>query len=163
MKHCSVYNSPLGNLYLEEENNFLTKLSYFEKNIDTSSCSGTSGSSATPLSPLLKKAHKQLDEYFKGIRKDFNIPLKTNGTEFQEKAWKALQAIPFGELRSYKQQAEFIKNPKAVRAVGGANNKNPIAIIIPCHRVIGSNKKLVGYAPGVDKKEWILEHEKKYS
>lgn len=110
---------------------------------------------------LLNKAAKQLEEYFEGKRKDFDLPLKQEGTEFMQKVWQALQEIPYGETRSYKQVAEMIKNPKAVRAVGMANNKNNIPIIIPCHRVIGSNGKLVGYALGLEIKQALLDLEKK--
>lgn len=111
--------------------------------------------------PLLKKANEELQEYFSGKRKNFDLPLKTEGTDFQRKVWKALQEIPYGETCSYKDIAENIGNIKASRAVGMANNKNPIFIFIPCHRVIGSNGKLVGYAAGLDVKERLLEMEKR--
>lgn len=110
---------------------------------------------------LLKKAAKQLEEYLEGKRRKFDLPLKQEGTEFMQKVWTALQEIPYGETRSYKQVAQMIGNPKAVRAVGMANNKNHIPIIIPCHRVIGSNGKLVGYALGLEIKQELLELEKK--
>lgn len=109
---------------------------------------------------IIKETISQLDEYFKGKRREFNIKVKLGGTEFQKSCWNELIKIPYGETRSYKEIAEGIKNPNAVRAVGGANNKNPIAIIIPCHRVIGKNGKMVGYAGGIDKKIWLLKHEK---
>lgn len=111
--------------------------------------------------PLLKKANKELQEYFSGKRKNFDLPLEAEGTDFQRKVWKALQEIPYGETCSYKDIAENIGNTKASRAVGMANNKNPIFIFIPCHRVIGSNGKLVGYAAGLDVKERLLEMEKR--
>ena len=98
---------------------------------------------------------KQLDEYFAGSRKEFDIPLKLYGTEFQIKVWKALEVIPYGETKSYKDIAICIDNPKGCRAVGLANNRNPIPIIIPCHRVIGANGKLVGYGGGIDKKSFF--------
>ena len=103
---------------------------------------------------------KQLSEYFDKKRKTFDLKLNPKGTEFQKKVWNELLKIPYGETRSYKDIAENIGNPKAVRAVGGANNKNPIAICIPCHRVIGKSGKLVGYAGGLDKKEYLLNIEK---
>ncbi|WP_373897851.1 methylated-DNA--[protein]-cysteine S-methyltransferase [Haloimpatiens sp. FM7315] len=109
---------------------------------------------------ILKKTFKELDEYFNGERKYFSINIEMEGTEFQKKAWKFISEIPYGETRTYKEQAIAIGNPKAARAVGNANNKNPLSIIIPCHRVIGSNGKLTGYAFGVNKKKWLLEHEK---
>ncbi|MBU3181712.1 methylated-DNA--[protein]-cysteine S-methyltransferase [Clostridium psychrophilum] len=109
---------------------------------------------------LLKKANQQLQEYLKGERKIFDLPLEPNGTEFQQKVWNSLQKIPYGETNSYKDIAKSIGNIKACRAVGMANNKNPILIFIPCHRVIGSNGKLVGYAGGLNVKEKLLQIEK---
>lgn len=108
---------------------------------------------------LINKTYKELDEYFRCKRKTFDIPLKIEGTEFQKKVWNALLEIPYGETRSYLEIAKRIDNPKASRAVGMANHNNKIIIIIPCHRVIGSNKKLVGYAGGLDVKERLLKLE----
>ncbi|GGE43713.1 methylated-DNA--protein-cysteine methyltransferase [Pullulanibacillus camelliae] len=105
---------------------------------------------------------RQLQEYFAGERQTFTVPICLKGTPFQKKVWHALQDIGYGETRSYKEIAEAIGNPKAVRAVGGANNKNPVSILIPCHRVVGSNGALVGYGGGLDKKEILLDLEKKY-
>jgi len=110
--------------------------------------------------PLIKKAAKQLDEYFKGKRNSFDLPLVLHGKEFQVKVWNALQKIPYGETRSYGEIAAITGNPKASRAVGMANNKNPVAIIVPCHRVIGSSGSLTGYAGGLDLKQKLLELEK---
>lgn len=109
---------------------------------------------------LLKKANQQLQEYLTGERKIFDLPLEPHGTEFQQKVWNSLQKIPYGETNSYKDIAKSIGNIKACRAVGMANNKNPILIFIPCHRVIGSNGKLVGYAGGLNVKEKLLQIEK---
>lgn len=106
--------------------------------------------------PLLRVAKQQLTEYFAGQRTVFDLPIKTAGTAFQQQVWQALKAIPYGETRSYKEIAAAIDNPKAVRAVGGANNKNPISIVIPCHRVIGSSGQLVGYGGGLDAKVFLL-------
>jgi len=111
--------------------------------------------------PLIKKAAAQLDEYFNGKRKKFDLPLKLNGTDFQVDVWKALQKIPFGETRSYGEIARAIGNPKAVRAVGMANNRNPIVIIVPCHRVIGHDGSLTGYGGGLELKRRLLELEQK--
>ncbi|SFS82826.1 methylated-DNA--[protein]-cysteine S-methyltransferase [Marininema halotolerans] len=102
---------------------------------------------------------KQLQEYFKGKNVHFDIPLDMYGTPFQKLVWEQLQTIPYGELRSYKDMAASIGAPKAVRAVGGANNKNPVAIVVPCHRVIGSNGSLVGYGSGLKIKEFLLSLE----
>ena len=106
---------------------------------------------------------RQIDEYFAGTRKKFDIPLITPGTEFQQKVWNELLNIPYGVTRSYLQQADALKNPLAIRAVAKANGTNQIAIIIPCHRVIGSNGSLTGYAGGLHRKKWLLDHEKKHS
>ncbi len=103
---------------------------------------------------------KQLKEYFDGKRKEFDLPLVLDGTEFQKKVWKELQNIPYGETHSFEQQAIAIKNPKAVRAVAKANGDNRIAIIIPCHRVIGKDGKLVGYGGGIWRKQYLLNLEK---
>ena len=110
--------------------------------------------------PLVKEACRRLSEYLKGERKIFDLPLNPKGTDFQKCVWRALCDIPYGETRTYKQIAEAIGNPKAVRAVGMANNRNPITIIVPCHRVIGANGKLVGYGGGLEMKEFLLRLEK---
>ena len=110
--------------------------------------------------PLINEAYRQLSEYLLGERKRFDLPLNPQGTVFQQQVWKSLCDIPYGETRSYKQIAEAIGNPKAVRAVGMANNRNPLLIVVPCHRVIGANGKLVGYAAGIEKKEFLLKLEK---
>jgi methylated-DNA-[protein]-cysteine S-methyltransferase len=110
--------------------------------------------------PLIKEAYRQLSEYLKGERKGFDLPLLIKGTTFQQQVWKALLEIPYGETRSYKQIAVAIGNPKAVRAVGMANNRNPLLIVVPCHRVIGADGKLVGYGAGIEKKEFLLRLEK---
>jgi methylated-DNA-[protein]-cysteine S-methyltransferase len=102
----------------------------------------------------------QLDEYFAGRRDTFDLPLETNGTEFQRAVWNALEQIPYGETRSYGQIAAQVGRPKAARAVGMANNRNPIAVIVPCHRVVGSGGALVGYAGGLERKVWLLDHER---
>lgn len=111
--------------------------------------------------PILLETQKQLTEYFAGKRQQFDLPLDFEGTEFQQKVWQALLTIPFGETRSYRDIAEQIGNVKAVRAVGAANGKNPISIIAPCHRVVGANGKLVGFAGGLDNKDILLRLEKK--
>jgi len=113
-------------------------------------------------SPLLESAIAQLKEYFDGYRREFDLPLCPEGTEFQRRAWNALCAIPYGETRSYKDQAIAIGNARACRAVGAANGRNPISIFIPCHRVIGSNGALTGYAGGTGTKMALLELERKY-
>ena len=110
--------------------------------------------------PILLATQKQLSEYFAGTRQRFDLPLDFEGTEFQKRVWQALLDIPFGETRSYRDIAEQVGNIKAVRAVGAANGKNPISIIAPCHRVVGMNGKLVGFAGGLDNKKILLGLEK---
>lgn len=112
---------------------------------------------------LIKEAANQLNEYFSGERINFSISLDPEGTEFQHKVWNELIKIPYGETRTYKEIAEKIGNPKAARAIGMANNKNPILMMIPCHRVVGKNKSLVGYAGGLEMKERLLEIENQSS
>ena len=112
---------------------------------------------------LLSMATIQLDEYFQGKRTTFSLPFKLTGTLFQLAVWKELQNIPYGKTTSYKEIAQKINKPKAYRAVGMANNKNPLPIIIPCHRVIGSNGKLIGYAGGLNLKNYLLELEKSHT
>ncbi|SDW84969.1 methylated-DNA--[protein]-cysteine S-methyltransferase [Nitrosomonas communis] len=110
---------------------------------------------------LFEQAITQLRAYFAKELSDFELPLKATGTAFQRKVWQSLTTIPYGKTISYKSIAERIQTPKAVRAVGLANGKNPISIIIPCHRVIGANGKLVGYGGGLSRKQWLLAHEAK--
>jgi methylated-DNA-[protein]-cysteine S-methyltransferase len=108
----------------------------------------------------LEECIGQLDEYFRGKRTTFAIPLKPQGTPFQQKVWAALAGIPFGKTVSYRDVASAVGHAKAFRAVGGANHRNPIAVIIPCHRVIGADGKLTGYGGGLWRKEWLLAHER---
>ena len=114
-------------------------------------------------SQFLDQVQTQIREYFDGSRQEFDIPLYTPGTDFQQSVWKILNEIQYGETRSYKQQAQLLGKPEAVRAVASANGMNRIAIIIPCHRVIGENGYLTGYAGGLARKKWLLDHEKKNS
>lgn len=151
MQYIKYMNTKIGRINLIEENNKIIEIK-INKNLEN--CMTKKDT------PLLKETAKQLEEYLEGRRKTFDVPLNPKGTNFMKKVWTALQDIPYGEVRTYQQIAEKIDNPKAARAVGMANHKNPIPIIIPCHRVIGSNGKLVGYALGVDMKEFLLEWEK---
>ena len=109
--------------------------------------------------PILVLVAEQLGEYFAGERHDFDLPLDPQGTDFQQQAWRALRTIPYGETVSYGQQAERMGDKNKARAVGAANGRNPISIIVPCHRVVGSNGSLTGFAGGIDTKRWLLEHE----
>lgn len=144
--------SPLGNLYLIADKNALITLNTF-------SCDLYKKATKTTTNKILNLTEKQLNEYFLSKRVQFNLPLNPIGTIFQKKAWEALIQIPYGKIWSYAEQANFLKNKKACRAVGSANGKNPIPIIIPCHRVIGSTGKLTGYSGGMEMKIKLLELE----
>ena len=111
--------------------------------------------------PVLGAARQQLEEYFEGSRREFDIPLDPIGTEFQQQAWLALRQIPYGETVSYGQQAERLGDRNKARAVGAANGKNPISIVVPCHRVVGASGSLTGFAGGLDRKSWLLDHERR--
>lgn len=113
--------------------------------------------------PHFQLLEQQIGEYFTGKRKEFDVPLHLLGTPFQKKVWQGLLQIPYAETRSYKQQSIYLGNEKAIRAVAGANGENGIAIIIPCHRVIGENGSLTGYGGGLQRKQWLLDHERKHS
>ncbi len=110
---------------------------------------------------LLDRARVQLQEYFAGTRTRFELPLAPQGTEFQQTVWKQLVKIPYGSTASYGEIANRVGNPKASRAVGAANGRNPISVIVPCHRVIGANGSLTGFGGGLERKQWLLEHERK--
>lgn len=153
MKHITLYDSPVGILRIVTEDSALTDLAL---DCDEPPVTGEYSREETPLT---RRVRSQLDEYFSGQRTDFDLPLKPNGTEFQKKDWAALQEIPYGQTRTYKDIAEAIGCPKGFRAVGLANNRNPIMIIIPCHRVIGSDGSLTGYAGGTHIKKYLLELE----
>lgn len=154
MKYIKNINTKIGNIsILEEDNKIIAiEINKEKKQEDDLKEKDT---------PILKETEKQLIEYLEGNRKNFTVPLNPKGTKFMKKVWTALQEIPYGEVRTYKQIAQKVGNSKAARAVGMANHKNPIPIIIPCHRVIGANGKMVGYALGIDLKEFLLNLEKK--
>jgi len=142
------YLSPVGDLQIESENNKITLVRFCrEERMEE-----------IP-SAAVDQCIRELDEYFNKGRKYFSVELDLRGNEFQVKAWNELLAIPYGKTNSYQQQAIRIGDPNLVRAVGSANNQNPIAIIVPCHRVIGKNGDLVGFGGGLENKEWLLQHE----
>lgn len=148
--YSGFYESPIGIIEIKADNDYILELKYVEEK-DTSIENN-----------IILECIKQLDEYFIGKRKVFDLKLKLTGTLFQNSVWEKLRDIPYGKTVSYKYIAKAINNEKAVRAVGNANNKNKIPIIIPCHRVVGSNGKLIGYNGGLDKKEWLINHEIKW-
>lgn len=145
------YGTVIGKIYIAEQDNCICNVSFRTLNYTNKE------------TPLIKKTYSQIKEYFDGNRNSFDIPISANGTEFQIKVWKELLKIPYGKTATYKEIAENIGNKNASRAVGMANNKNPIAIIIPCHRVIGSNGNLTGYAGGIEMKKYLLDLERQNS
>ncbi len=150
-RHRLYYSSPIGIIELTAADDALVSLYFVERQESTQS--------AEPLLPLLQQAREQLQEYFAGRRQVFDLPLAPRGSNFQMKVWRELRAVPYGKTVSYLDIARALGDPKAVRAVGNANGKNPISIIIPCHRVIGRDGKLIGYGGGLWRKEWLLKHE----
>ena len=145
-----TYNSPIGTLYIGEENSLLVFVSLSKPQLPMS----------FKLTPCLNNTVSQLNEYFNSKRTSFDLPLNLKGTKFQIKVWQTLLAIPYAKTISYQDIAIKIGNPKAVRAVGAANAKNPLAIVVPCHRVIGKNGKLTGYNGGLSVKEFLLNLER---
>lgn len=152
MERILFIGSPVGFLELHASEQAVTGIRFCGKSPKSASDGQTT--------PLLWEAARELEEYFAGKRHTFGFPIAAKGTPFQQKVWRALQTIPYGETRTYKQIAEQIGHPKAYRAVGMANNRNPLPIVVPCHRVVGSDGKLVGYAGGVDLKTKLLGIEK---
>ncbi|NCC80853.1 MAG: methylated-DNA--[protein]-cysteine S-methyltransferase [Clostridia bacterium] len=153
MKYLFFYQFPIGTIGIGETEGCISDIIFSEKD--------TPPEYEIKETPVILESKKQLEEYFAGTRKCFDLPIKfTKGTDFQKKIWETLLKIPYGETCSYKKIAEMAGHPKASRAVGGANNKNPISIIVPCHRVIGANGSLVGYGGGLNIKEALLNLEK---
>ena len=151
-----TYPTPAGDMTIVCRGGWITEIGFGRRD----PAETDAGTQETP--ELIKLAYRQLMEYFDGERKEFHLPLKPEGTEFQKKVWAALREIPYGETRSYGQIAARIGDPKASRAVGMANNKNPLAIVVPCHRVVGANGSLTGYAGGLDVKEYLLKLESEH-
>lgn len=149
MERILIVQSPVGQLTLTQEAQALTGLRF-----GTQPQQGAEGPT-----PLLAETVRQLEEYFAGKRTEFSLPLAPKGTDFQLRVWQALLRIPYGETRSYGELAAMVGNPKACRAVGGANHRNPLPILIPCHRVVGAKGSLTGYAGGLAVKEFLLKLE----
>lgn len=145
---CSHLKTPLGWMQIEADHTAITGVRFIDTPDDN-----------RPENAVSQAGKAQLAAWFKRERTDFDLPLAPKGTDFQQAAWKALQRIPFGETRCYAQQADLIGRPSAIRAVGAANGANPIAVVVPCHRVIGKNGSLTGYAGGLERKEWLLAFE----
>lgn len=145
--------TPLGLLAVAEEDGFITRVSFDVSSLQTAPAGST---------PVLCRAVRELGEYFAGVRKTFGVPLRPAGTPFRLKVWNELLKIPYGQTCSYADLARACANPKACRAVGGANHANPIAILIPCHRVVGADGSLTGYGGGLDKKKFLLDLEQRF-
>jgi methylated-DNA-[protein]-cysteine S-methyltransferase len=147
------YNSPIGVIEIISTDEAICSIMFSERDIPINMIQDR-----TPK--VLEDCCGQLDEYFKGERYEFTFPYIYEGTDFQKNVWNALTSIPYAKTGSYKDIAVSIGNEKAIRAVGSANGKNKLSIVIPCHRIIGSSGKLTGYAGGLWRKEWLLQHEK---
>lgn len=147
MNAIDYFPTPIGMLEIRASSKGITKIVFTEE------------VKPTHPSQLTDQCKKQLQAYFSGERRPFDLPLEVVGTTFQQSVWHRLSKIPFGETTSYQKIALSIHNSNATRAVGSANGRNPIAIVVPCHRVIGASGKLTGYAWGLDKKQWLLKHE----
>lgn len=158
-------NSPIGTLTIVANNDAIVQIWFDSESVRLDpdghgrSVLGPTKLVETGAHPVLDQAVEQLDEYFRGERTEFDLPLAPVGTPFQQEAWLALRDIPFGETITYGEQARRLGDPNKSRAVGAANGKNPIPIIVPCHRVVGANGKLIGFAGGLDTKAWLLDHE----
>ncbi|WP_026677493.1 methylated-DNA--[protein]-cysteine S-methyltransferase [Fictibacillus gelatini] len=146
------YDSPIGSIEIKGTNEAICSIMFCDKS--------ESDIAGTPH--VLMDCRNQLDEYFKGNRREFTFPYVLVGTEFQRTVWNALTKVTYGTIGTYKNIAEAIGNPRAIRAVGSANGKNKLSIVVPCHRIIGSNGALTGYAGGLWRKEWLLQHEKTF-
>lgn len=147
MDYASVIETPIGKITILADDEFVHAVTFEEKE-----------TSHLPENKLTINVAKQLKDYFNGTLRDFDFPMKQKRTDFQQEVWQNLLAIPYGETTSY---AKFSAHkPLAIRAIAAANGKNNIAIVVPCHRVIGSNGKLVGYAGGLWRKQWLLQHER---
>lgn len=155
MNAFSYFESPIGRLLLTSDGTALTGL-YMEPSRKAQCTDGwIEDVSVAPLSATVR----QLTEYFEGTRREFDLPLRLQGTAFQQRVWRELTEIPYGQTWSYGQLADRIDKPRASRAVGLANGRNPISILVPCHRVIGADGSLTGYGGGIERKRWLLVHE----
>jgi methylated-DNA-[protein]-cysteine S-methyltransferase len=151
LKYAFSFESKIANLNIYEINNKIFRIEFNEKDIDKEY--------QVAMTSTIKMGITEIEEYLAGDRRTFTVPVELYGTEFQVKVWNELLKIPYGKTKTYKEIAMSLGNGKACRAVGGANNKNPIPIIVPCHRVIGSDNSLIGYKGGLDIKKALLEIE----
>jgi methylated-DNA-[protein]-cysteine S-methyltransferase len=151
--YCTYYKSPLGVIKITATDNYISSIHFIDNEAEVITDGKTT--------PLLNQCVEELIEYFNGMRNNFNIPVHQAGTVFQSKVWSELMNIRFGRTISYMDLAKRLGDPKAIRAAASTNGKNQLCIVVPCHRVIGSNQSLVGYAGGLWRKKWLLEHENK--
>jgi len=154
-RYCTRIDSPVGSLTLVSDGRALIGLLFDVERAHARLAGAIEDAAAAPFAGV----RTQLDEYFAGRRRAFEVPLALAGSEFQRRVWAGLQRIPYGETRSYGELARELGQPRAMRAVGLANGRNPIAIIVPCHRVIGADGSLTGFGGGLERKRWLLEHE----
>ncbi len=162
MEQLFFIDSPVGRLGITATDKAVTRIFFAHREhcaLPENEAFERCGSPAE-LTPVLRQAIAELEAYFAGSRREFTLPLAPVGTPFQHKVWQALQTIPYGETRSYGQIAAQAGNPRACRAVGMANNRNPLVIVVPCHRVVGSDGSLTGYAGGLEVKKFLLQLEK---
>jgi methylated-DNA-[protein]-cysteine S-methyltransferase len=149
----TYYQTPVGIAQITEEDGYISRIHILDEEHET-----------TPAeTPLLEEATRQFDEYFAGTRKTFDLSINQTGTDFQQQVWQELLKIDYGKTITYNQQSIQMNNPLAIRAIAAANGKNNLWVVVPCHRVIGSNGSLTGYAGGLWRKQWLLEHEAKVS
>ncbi len=159
MFHVTTIESPVGELRLIAGQRGLRAILWGKEDV-ARIASIDEADLVEGRTPLLDEAVRQLEEYFAGTRREFDLPLDPLGTPFQQSAWMVLRSIPYGQTISYGQQARQLGDPNKARAVGAANGKNPLSIVVPCHRVIGSGGQLTGFAAGIDIKSWLLDHER---
>lgn len=161
--YYDIVSSPLGKILITEKDEKLSSLKFLNQHESKDQINELLSGMRLKRTPLLVEAQKQLNEYFKSQREKFDIALAPRGTEFQLKAWQILAEIPYGNTISYSEQARFIGSERYRRAVAQANGRNPIPVIIPCHRVINKNGRLGGFSSGLENKAWLLNLERKIS
>jgi len=154
------YNSPAGCIRIKISGNYIHEITFIEKEEGQTTPSVIVSAEGKAI---FEKCTTQLDEYFSGKRKNFDLPVRQKGTEFQQKVWTELMQIPYGKTISYLQLARRLGNVKTIRAAASANGRNQLSIVVPCHRVIGSDGSLTGYGGGLPRKKWLLDHENKYA
>ena len=155
--YTACYKSPIGYISITSDDQYITELTFTDE--DKTDLLAKDSEKLI----ILEQCLKQLDEFFKGERKEFTIAVNQNGTAFQQRVWKEVATLPFGKTVSYLALSKQLGDAKAIRAVAAGNGKNKVGILVPCHRVIGSNQSLVGYAWGTWRKQWLLQHEARYA